>query len=237
MCGDPCRSRPHTGTRPCLPASAMHAYGLILLCVREIEPGVVCTHFCYRTPVSLSLLLRVRGYARGRSCACVAPPSQVSAVLMLMRRNGETPEEVAGFVAAMKDACVPVHVSGKMLDIVGTGGDGAHTINISTAAAVLAAACGCKVCCHLCCLLLLCCLLPAAFFAAFFLYCLRGTVPVACISSSSLTRLTAVSVVSQPPSPVTAITCHRRRPRQATALCPACAAQRTCWKHWASPWP
>mmetsp|Transcript_83856 Transcript_83856/g.237111 ORF Transcript_83856/g.237111 Transcript_83856/m.237111 type:complete len:310 (-) Transcript_83856:89-1018(-) len=63
---------------------------------------------------------------------------------MLMRRNGETPAEVAGFVAAMKEACVPVAVEGKMLDIVGTGGDGAHTINISTAAALLAAACGCK---------------------------------------------------------------------------------------------
>lgn len=37
-----------------------------------------------------------------------------------------------------------VQVSGKLLDIVGTGGDGAHTINISTAAIILAAACGCK---------------------------------------------------------------------------------------------
>jgi len=69
---------------------------------------------------------------------------QVASCLMLMRRNGETPAEVAGFVAAMKEACVPVAVEGKMLDIVGTGGDGAHTINISTAAALLAAACGCK---------------------------------------------------------------------------------------------
>ena len=73
-----------------------------------------------------------------------AEPMQVASALMLMRRNGETPAEVAGFVAAMKAACVPVAVEGNMLDIVGTGGDGAHTINISTAAAVLAAASGCK---------------------------------------------------------------------------------------------
>jgi len=63
---------------------------------------------------------------------------------MLLRRNGESPAEVAGFVEGMRRACVPVKVSGKMLDIVGTGGDGADTINISTAAAILAAAAGAK---------------------------------------------------------------------------------------------
>ena len=73
-----------------------------------------------------------------------AEPLQVASVLTLLRRNGESAAEVAGFVEAMTEACVPVPVSGKMLDIVGTGGDGAHTINISTAAAVLAAAAGAK---------------------------------------------------------------------------------------------
>lgn len=73
-----------------------------------------------------------------------AEPMQVASLLMLMRRNGETPAEVAGFVEGMTRACVAVPVTGKMLDIVGTGGDGAHTINISTAAAILAAAAGAK---------------------------------------------------------------------------------------------
>jgi len=80
-------------------------------------------------------------------CAAVlagAEPMQVASCLMLMRRNGESPAEVAGFVQAMSDACVPVKVTGKMLDIVGTGGDGANTINISTAASILAAAAGAK---------------------------------------------------------------------------------------------
>mmetsp|Transcript_36553 Transcript_36553/g.114533 ORF Transcript_36553/g.114533 Transcript_36553/m.114533 type:complete len:292 (-) Transcript_36553:91-966(-) len=49
-------------------------------------------------------------------------------------------------VAGMYKACRTVPATGKLLDIVGTGGDGAHTINISTAAAVLAAAAGCKTC-------------------------------------------------------------------------------------------
>lgn len=70
---------------------------------------------------------------------------QVGSLLMLLRAKGETPTEIAGMVNAMNGACNRVHVPGKLLDIVGTGGDGADTINISTASVVLAAACGCTV--------------------------------------------------------------------------------------------
>jgi len=71
---------------------------------------------------------------------------QVSALLMLLRAKGETPTEIAGMVRAMNAACNAVHLPGiKKLDIVGTGGDGADTINISTASVVLSAACGCIV--------------------------------------------------------------------------------------------
>lgn len=75
-----------------------------------------------------------------------AAPEQVGALLSLMRMKGETPIEIAGCVRGMKSVAVPVHVPGKLLDIVGTGGDGAHTINISTASVILAAAAGAKVC-------------------------------------------------------------------------------------------
>jgi len=74
-----------------------------------------------------------------------ADPAVVGAALTLLRAKGEKPIEVAGMVRAMTKACKPVVVDGKLLDIVGTGGDGADTINISTASVVLAAACGCKV--------------------------------------------------------------------------------------------
>jgi anthranilate phosphoribosyltransferase len=74
-----------------------------------------------------------------------ADPAVVGAALVLLRAKGETPKEIAGMVRAMKAACLPVAYPGKLLDIVGTGGDGADTINISTAAVVLSAACGCKV--------------------------------------------------------------------------------------------
>ena len=69
----------------------------------------------------------------------------VGALLIALRAKGETAAELAGMVRAMKRVCNPVSYGGKLLDIVGTGGDGADTINISTAAVILAAACGCKV--------------------------------------------------------------------------------------------
>jgi len=71
---------------------------------------------------------------------------QVGSLLTLLRARGETPGEIAGMVQAMNEACNSVDLgSQKLLDIVGTGGDGADTINISTASVVLAAACGCTV--------------------------------------------------------------------------------------------
>jgi anthranilate phosphoribosyltransferase len=72
---------------------------------------------------------------------------QVGSLLTLLRARGETPDEIAGMVLAMNEACLRVDLSSssKLLDIVGTGGDGADTINISTASCVLAAAAGCIV--------------------------------------------------------------------------------------------
>ena len=63
-------------------------------------------------------------------------PVAVGALLALLRAKGETAQEVAGMVRAMRKACNKVCIDGKLLDIVGTGGDGADTINISTAASV-----------------------------------------------------------------------------------------------------
>lgn len=84
-----------------------------------------------------------------------ADPIQVGSLLTLLRARNETSEEVAGMIRAMNSACHRVELYNddngsnktrmKLLDIVGTGGDGADTINISTASTVLAAACGCIV--------------------------------------------------------------------------------------------
>lgn len=71
---------------------------------------------------------------------------QVGSLLTLLRARQESPAEVAGMVRAMNAACNAVKLDNlKLLDIVGTGGDGADTINISTASVVLAAAAGCIV--------------------------------------------------------------------------------------------
>lgn len=83
-----------------------------------------------------------------------ADPAEIAALLALLAAKGETAAEVAGVAEAMRAVMVPVTVGGgqpgggELLDIVGTGGDGFGTVNISTAAAVLAAACGCRVAKH-----------------------------------------------------------------------------------------
>jgi anthranilate phosphoribosyltransferase len=78
-------------------------------------------------------------------------PAQIAAFLVLLRAKGETSEEVAALVTVMRAHMHHVTVSERanpVLDIVGTGGDGHHTVNFSTAAAVLAAACGARVAKH-----------------------------------------------------------------------------------------
>ena len=59
--------------------------------------------------------------------------------------QGETAEEVAGLAKAMRARCIHVPTAGDVLDIVGTGGDGIGSVNISTGATVIAAAAGAKV--------------------------------------------------------------------------------------------
>jgi anthranilate phosphoribosyltransferase len=68
--------------------------------------------------------------------------------LVLLRAKGETAEEIAGLAKAMRELCVPVSTSADVLDIVGTGGDGIGSVNISTGATVVAAAAGAKVAKH-----------------------------------------------------------------------------------------
>lgn len=75
-------------------------------------------------------------------------PCQTAAFLCLLRAKGETPSEVAGMVSVMREHMVPVTASGPCIDVVGTGGDGHHTVNFSTAASVVAASCGALVAKH-----------------------------------------------------------------------------------------
>jgi anthranilate phosphoribosyltransferase len=75
-------------------------------------------------------------------------PFQVAAILALLAAQPDSSSTVAAFARAMREVAIPVAHPGDLLDIVGTGGDGFNTINISTAAAVLASACGATVSKH-----------------------------------------------------------------------------------------
>lgn len=77
-----------------------------------------------------------------------ATPAQLGAFLMALRQRGETPEELIGAAQAMRAAMVRVEAPAEAMDIVGTGGDGANTYNISTLSAIIAAACGVTVAKH-----------------------------------------------------------------------------------------
>jgi len=65
-----------------------------------------------------------------------------------LRMKGETVDEITGFARTARAMATPIEVDGDLLDTCGTGGDGLATFNISTLAAIVAAACGVKVAKH-----------------------------------------------------------------------------------------
>jgi len=78
-----------------------------------------------------------------------ATPAQIAGFLIALRAKGETADEIAGCAEAMREHVLPVTAKrDDLVDTAGTGGDGAKTINISTAAALVAAAAGAGVAKH-----------------------------------------------------------------------------------------
>ncbi len=78
-----------------------------------------------------------------------ATPAQIGGLLVALRLKGETVDEIAGCAEAMREHVLPVRPArDDLVDTAGTGGDGARTINISTAAALVAAAAGAGVAKH-----------------------------------------------------------------------------------------
>jgi anthranilate phosphoribosyltransferase len=79
-----------------------------------------------------------------------ATPIQIAGFMMGLRVKGETVEEVAGLARTVRALATPidVHDPDTLLDVVGTGGDGSHSFNISTVAAMVAAACGARLAKH-----------------------------------------------------------------------------------------
>jgi anthranilate phosphoribosyltransferase len=77
-----------------------------------------------------------------------ATPVQLAGFLVALRAKGETVEELRGLVAAMLEHAVRIDVPGPTVDVVGTGGDRAHTVNISTMASLVVAGAGRRVVKH-----------------------------------------------------------------------------------------
>ena len=78
----------------------------------------------------------------------IADVESIKSFLLALKAKGETADEVGALVAEMYAHAAPIDIAERAVDTVGTGGDGAHTINISTTAAIIAAAAGARVVKH-----------------------------------------------------------------------------------------
>jgi anthranilate phosphoribosyltransferase len=87
-------------------------------------------------------------WAMGEILEGAATPVQIAGFAVALRSKGETPEEVNGLVDAMYAVATPLRVPGRLLDVVGTGGDRSMSVNISTMAAIVAAGAGATVVKH-----------------------------------------------------------------------------------------
>ncbi|HEY1820777.1 MAG TPA: anthranilate phosphoribosyltransferase [Trebonia sp.] len=71
-----------------------------------------------------------------------ATPAQIAGFGVALRAKGETPAEMSGLASSMLAHATPISIAGPVTDLVGTGGDGAHTVNVSTMATIVAASAG-----------------------------------------------------------------------------------------------
>lgn len=88
------------------------------------------------------------GWAMDEIMSGAASPAQLGAFAVLLRAKGETAEEIAGLVQTMLARALPVAIAGPAVDVVGTGADRAHTVNITTMAALVVAGSGRRVVKH-----------------------------------------------------------------------------------------
>src|SRR5690349_22553758 len=87
-------------------------------------------------------------WAMGEIMDGAAMPAQIAGFGVALRMKGETVAEVSGLAETMLDRATPIGVPAPLVDLVGTGGDAAHTVNISTMGAIVAAAAGARVAKH-----------------------------------------------------------------------------------------
>jgi len=95
-----------------------------------------------------SLTAQACGWAMDEIMDGAATPAQIAGLGIALRMKGETPAEVDGLASAMLRRATPLSIPGRLTDLVGTGGDRARTVNISTMGAIVAAAAGVRMVKH-----------------------------------------------------------------------------------------
>ena len=87
-------------------------------------------------------------WAMGEILAGAASPAQIAGFVVALRAKGESIDELTGLVEAMYAVMTPISIPGRLLDVVGTGGDRSFSVNISTMSAIVAAGAGARVVKH-----------------------------------------------------------------------------------------
>ncbi len=95
-----------------------------------------------------SLTAEASSWAMSEIMDGAATSAQIAGFGVALRMKGETPAEVDGLASAMLRLAAPLSIPGRLTDLVGTGGDRARTVNISTMGAIVAAAAGARVVKH-----------------------------------------------------------------------------------------
>jgi anthranilate phosphoribosyltransferase len=96
----------------------------------------------------IDLSKEAASWAMGQILAGQASDVQIAAFAVALRGKGETVAEIGGLAETMLDFATPIEIGSPAVDIVGSGGDRANTVNVSTMAAVVAAAAGARVVKH-----------------------------------------------------------------------------------------
>src|SRR4051794_28363502 len=121
-------------------------------CPPRAEPAMPAAHSWAEVLSALigghDLAAEQATWAMGEILAGEATPAQIAGFAVALRAKGETTDELEGLVAAMYERSTPIVVTGRVLDVVGTGGDRSMSVNISTMSAIVAAGAGAPVVKH-----------------------------------------------------------------------------------------
>ncbi len=112
------------------------------------DPTLAWPHVLNQLVARQDLTAEQTAWAMDQVMSGEVSPPRLAGFLMGLRSKGETVDELSGLAAAMLEHATRIEVPGRTVDLVGTGGDRAHTVNISTMAAIVVAGAGLRVVKH-----------------------------------------------------------------------------------------